>query len=144
MFIGSLKRQKPPWKSTPTASLTAIYGPDWKLSLIHPVSEPCEYDRRTKWMITGTVAFAAATAPMSASIFYRKKTARVHSTADRLTSLAAIPSMAEDFDASQTIINLSVALLLLSSSIFPLWWSSLSETLGDAPSSSAPSSSTSR
>lgn len=38
--------------------------------------------------------------------------------------------MADDFGVSQTIINLSVALFHLSSSIFPLWWSSFSETLG--------------
>jgi multidrug resistance protein len=43
---------------------------------------------------------------------------------------AALPQLSEDLNVSTTIANLSVALYMLSMSIFPLWWSSFSETLG--------------
>jgi multidrug resistance protein len=38
--------------------------------------------------------------------------------------------MSEEFDVSSTVVNLSVAFYMLAMSIFPLWWSSFSETLG--------------
>ena len=38
--------------------------------------------------------------------------------------------MSEDLHTTTTITNLSVAVYMLSMSIFPLWWSSFSETLG--------------
>ncbi len=38
--------------------------------------------------------------------------------------------MTKEFDVSATVVNLTVALYMLSMSIFPLWWSSFSETLG--------------
>jgi multidrug resistance protein len=44
--------------------------------------------------------------------------------------LAALPQLSTDLHVSPTIANLSVALYMLSMSIFPLWWSSFSETLG--------------
>lgn len=43
---------------------------------------------------------------------------------------AALPQLSKDLHVSPTITNLSVALYMLSMSIFPLWWSSFSETLG--------------
>jgi MFS family permease len=43
---------------------------------------------------------------------------------------AALPELSKDLDTTPTITNLSVALYMLSLSIFPLWWSSFSETLG--------------
>lgn len=43
---------------------------------------------------------------------------------------AALSRLAEEFHASQTLTNLTVALYLLSMAIFPLWWSAFSETLG--------------
>lgn len=48
-------------------------------------------------------------------------------------SAIIMPSLgliSQEFDVSSTIANLSVALYMLSMSIFPLWWSSFSETLG--------------
>ena len=45
-------------------------------------------------------------------------------------SLAALPQLARDLNTTPTITNLSVALYMLSMSIFPLWWSSFSETIG--------------
>lgn len=38
--------------------------------------------------------------------------------------------MAKEFHTTETITNLTVALYMLSMSIFPLWWSAFSETLG--------------
>jgi multidrug resistance protein len=44
--------------------------------------------------------------------------------------IASLPQIARDFNTTATITNLSVAMYMLSMSIFPLWWSSFSETLG--------------
>lgn len=44
--------------------------------------------------------------------------------------IAALPQLSADLDTTPTITNLSVAMYMLSMSIFPLWWSSFSETLG--------------
>src|SRR5690349_4818038 len=38
--------------------------------------------------------------------------------------------MADDFNVSHTTTNLTVAMYMHAMSIFPLWWSSFSETLG--------------
>lgn len=46
---------------------------------------------------------------------------------DRTASLLQV---SEDLHTTPTITNLSVAMYMLSMSIFPLWWSSFSETLG--------------
>src|SRR5436190_19144871 len=43
---------------------------------------------------------------------------------------AALSQVAESLHTTPTITNLNVALYMLSMSIFPLWWSSFSETLG--------------
>jgi multidrug resistance protein len=64
-------------------------------------------------MITFVVAVAAAAAPMGSSII-----------------LPALGDITAEFNSSPTIVNLSVAMYMLSMSIFPLWWSSFSETLG--------------
>lgn len=42
------------------------------LSLIPETENPYHYGKKAKWLITGVVAIAAATAPMGASIFYRE------------------------------------------------------------------------
>ena len=38
--------------------------------------------------------------------------------------------MTKEFGVSATLVNLTIALYMLAMSIFPLWWSSFSETLG--------------
>ena len=43
---------------------------------------------------------------------------------------AALPDVAKELNSTATVTNLSVAFYMLSMSIFPLWWSSFSETLG--------------
>ncbi|KAG8158666.1 hypothetical protein KVR01_011788 [Diaporthe batatas] len=84
-----------------------------QLALIPEVERPYDYTRKTKWMVTFIVAAAACTAPLGSSILY-----------------PALAEMAEYFHTTETIINLSVAFYMLAMSIFPLWWSSFSETLG--------------
>jgi multidrug resistance protein len=84
-----------------------------RFSLVPETTEPYLYPRRTKWIITFTVAAAAAAAPMGSAII-----------------MPCLLTIAHDFSVSNTVTNLSVALYMLSMSIFPLWWSSFSETLG--------------
>ncbi|KAK6441618.1 hypothetical protein LTR95_002156 [Oleoguttula sp. CCFEE 5521] len=84
-----------------------------RLAVIAEVTEPYDYTRRKKWTVTFIVAVAAAAAPMGSSII-----------------LPVLTDITETFQAKPTVINLSVALYMLSMSIFPLWWSSFSETLG--------------
>lgn len=59
------------------------------------------------------VAIAAAAAPMGSAII-----------------MPVLIPIAEAFHSTETIANMSVAVYMLSMSIFPLWWSSFSETLG--------------
>jgi multidrug resistance protein len=80
---------------------------------IAEVTEPYDYSRRRKWTITFVVAVAAAAAPMGSSII-----------------LPALADISRTFDSTPTVVNLGVAMYMLSMSIFPLWWSSFSETLG--------------
>ncbi|CZT45247.1 related to dityrosine transporter [Rhynchosporium secalis] len=84
-----------------------------RFAVIPEVERPYEYKNSTKWFITFQVAIAAAAAPMGSAIL-----------------LPALPELAIDLNTTPTITNLSVALYMLSMSIFPLWWSSFSETLG--------------
>ncbi|KAF2399627.1 MFS general substrate transporter [Trichodelitschia bisporula] len=84
-----------------------------RFALIPETPQPTLYTRRTKWSITALIALCAAAAPMGSAII--------------MPSLLIIAS---DFNSSPTVTNLAVALYMLSMSIFPLWWSSFSETLG--------------
>ncbi|KAI9778535.1 MAG: hypothetical protein M1835_004908 [Candelina submexicana] len=84
-----------------------------RFTIVAEVKEPHDYNRRLKWFITSVIAAAAAAAPMGSAIFF-----------------PSLPEIAVDLHTTPTITNLSVALYMLSMSIFPLWWSSFSETLG--------------
>ncbi|KAH8912039.1 MFS general substrate transporter [Coniochaeta sp. PMI_546] len=84
-----------------------------RFAVIPEIERPPEYTTKTKWIITAIIALAAAAAPIGAGIFY-----------------PALPEMSVDLKTTPTITNLAVALYMLSMSIFPLWWSSFSETLG--------------
>ncbi|KAI1756369.1 major facilitator superfamily domain-containing protein [Xylaria castorea] len=83
------------------------------LSLVPEVDRPYHYDNGVKWTLTLFVAAAACAAPMGSSIFY-----------------PSLGEIAADLKVTATVVNLSVAVYMLSMSIFPLWWSSFSETLG--------------
>lgn len=84
-----------------------------RFAIVPEVTSPYQYPRRTKWLITFIIAVAAAAGPMGSAVI-----------------MPTLGSIAEDFHVSPTITNLSVALYMLSMAIFPLWWSSFSETLG--------------
>ncbi|TKA68493.1 hypothetical protein B0A55_08792 [Friedmanniomyces simplex] len=77
------------------------------------VTDPYDYTRRKKWTITFIIACAGAAAPMGSSLI-----------------LPALRDIGATFHVTETIVNLSIAFYMLSMSIFPLWWSSFSETLG--------------
>ncbi|KAK7732046.1 hypothetical protein SLS57_001026 [Botryosphaeria dothidea] len=83
------------------------------LCLIPEVSNPYEYSRKIKWTITFFVALAGMAAPTGSAII-----------------LPALNDIAADLNSTPTITNMSVSFYMLSMSIFPLWWSSFSETLG--------------
>lgn len=84
-----------------------------RLTIIPEVENSYHYARRTKWFITTIVAICAMAAPMGSAIV-----------------MPALQDIAKGFGASSTIANMSVAVYMLAMSIFPLWWSSFSETLG--------------
>jgi multidrug resistance protein len=84
-----------------------------RFALISETTEPTRYPRRTKWIITLVVAVAAAAAPTGSAII-----------------MPALQEVSRYFHSSDTVTNLSMAMYMLSMSIFPLWWSSFSETLG--------------
>ncbi|RFU29913.1 hypothetical protein B7463_g6449, partial [Scytalidium lignicola] len=84
-----------------------------RFALIAEVENPYDYPNRRKWLITCLVALAAGAAPMGSAIFF-----------------PALPQITQELHTNATITNLNVALYMLSMSIFPLWWSSFSETFG--------------
>ena len=84
-----------------------------RFTLVAEITDPYAYSRRLKWWLTFVISVAGSAAPMATSII-----------------LPALVDITRDFDSTATVVNLSVALYMLSMSIFPLWWSSFSETLG--------------
>ncbi|KAK4241631.1 hypothetical protein C8A03DRAFT_40986 [Achaetomium macrosporum] len=96
--------------AVPRARRRGLLG---RFTIIPEVERPYEYKNSTKWMITAIVALAAAAAPMGSAIF-----------------LPALHSMSADLKVSETVTNLTISFYMLAMSIFPLWWSSFSETLG--------------
>ncbi|KAF2871474.1 major facilitator superfamily domain-containing protein [Massariosphaeria phaeospora] len=84
-----------------------------RLTIIPEVKNPYHYARKTKWLITVIVAVCAMAAPMGSAIV-----------------MPVLADIAEDFGASHALANMSVAVYMLAMSIFPLWWSSFSETAG--------------
>ncbi|KAJ3554577.1 hypothetical protein NPX13_g10579 [Xylaria arbuscula] len=83
------------------------------LSLTPEVDKPTYYNNALKWVLTSFVAIAASAAPMGSAILY-----------------PSLEEISAEFHVSATIVNLNIAVYLISMSIFPLWWSSFSETLG--------------
>ncbi|KAL5417905.1 hypothetical protein PMIN03_001394 [Paraphaeosphaeria minitans] len=83
------------------------------LTIIPEVENSYHYARKTKWFITAIVAACAMGAPMGSAIV-----------------MPALQDIAKAFGASSTLANMSVAVYMLSMAIFPLWWSSFSETAG--------------
>ncbi|KAL2009874.1 hypothetical protein VTN00DRAFT_5681 [Thermoascus crustaceus] len=94
----------------PRSKRRGLFG---QFTLLAEVENPKTYPRKTKWFITFVVAVAAAAAPLGSSIFF-----------------PSLSQVSRDLNTTPTITNLSIALYMLSMSIFPLWWSSFSEALG--------------
>lgn len=84
-----------------------------RFALIPEVENPEHYARQTKWFLTFIVAFCAMAAPMGSAIV-----------------MPVLQEISTAFNATETVTNMSVAVYMLSMSIFPLWWSSFSERLG--------------
>jgi hypothetical protein len=84
-----------------------------RFTLIPEVEQPYHYTRKTKWFITFIVAICAMAAPMGSAIV-----------------MPVLSDISIAFNATHTVTNMSVAVYMLSMSIFPLWWSSFSERLG--------------
>ncbi|KAH8742776.1 major facilitator superfamily transporter [Diaporthe sp. PMI_573] len=84
-----------------------------RFAIVPEVNNPYNYRNSTKWGITATISLATVVAPMGSSIFY-----------------PALGALVDEFDTSETIINMSVALYMLSMAIFPIWWSAFSEQFG--------------
>jgi multidrug resistance protein len=84
-----------------------------RFTLIPEVENSYHYTRKTKWLITFVVAICAMAAPMGSAIV-----------------MPVLSDISIAFNATHTVTNMSVAVYMLSMSIFPLWWSSFSERLG--------------
>ncbi|EXJ89898.1 hypothetical protein A1O3_02965 [Capronia epimyces CBS 606.96] len=84
-----------------------------RFALVAEVTEPVDYNNRTKWFITLTVAIAAAAGPAGSGII-----------------LPTLDQVATELHTTATTTNLSIALYMLSMAIFPLWWSAFSEASG--------------
>ncbi|OOQ87176.1 putative MFS multidrug resistance transporter [Penicillium brasilianum] len=99
-----------PAVKVPRLKRRGLFG---QMTLVAEVEDPKTYPRKMKWFITFIVAVAGATAPMGSSVFF-----------------PSLSQVARELHTTATIANLSIALYMLSMSIFPLWWSSFSERLG--------------
>ncbi|CAK7198733.1 hypothetical protein SEUCBS139899_001397 [Sporothrix eucalyptigena] len=94
----------------PRSKRRGLFG---SFAILPEVERPYEYQNKTKWLITLIVALSAAAGPLGSSIFY-----------------PSLSQLATDMHTSHTVANLTIALYMLAMGIFPLWWSSFSETLG--------------
>ncbi|KAL1898784.1 hypothetical protein Sste5346_003191 [Sporothrix stenoceras] len=94
----------------PRSKRRGLFG---QFAILPEIEKPYEYRNKTKWLITLIVALSAAAGPLGSSIFY-----------------PALAQLASDLHTSHTVANLTIALYMLAMGIFPLWWSSFSETLG--------------
>ncbi|KAJ5172917.1 hypothetical protein N7492_005510 [Penicillium capsulatum] len=99
-----------PAVKVPRSKRRGLFG---QLALVAEIENPKTYARKMKWFITFIVAWAGAGAPMGSAIF-----------------LPSLSQVTRELHTTTTISNLSIALYMLSMSIFPLWWSSFSERLG--------------
>lgn len=106
----SVRSIRPPAVKVPRAERRGLLA---RFCFIDEVTNAWDYSNKMKWLITAIVAVAGAAAPMGSSII-----------------LPALVDITRDFNSTATVVNLSVAMYMLSMSIFPLWWSSFSETLG--------------
>jgi multidrug resistance protein len=100
------------------------------VTILAEIEDPYQYPYRTKWFVVFLVAYAAAAAPLGSAIFFRMSLSerKTPALADRV--IASLSQVAAELETTPTIVNLTVALYMLSMAIAPLWWSSLSEVFG--------------
>lgn len=113
----------------PRSKRRGLFG---RFSIVAEVEEPRHYSRKTKWYITFVISMAAVAAPLGSTIILCANSQPllfIERDADRVV-VAALPDVAKELNTTATVTNLSVAFYMLSMSIFPLWWSSFSESLG--------------
>lgn len=113
-------------RKIPHSQRRGLFG---RFTILAEVDEPKLYSRNVKWFITFVVAMAAIAAPLGSTIIFRKWVCTLPLTI-HLQNIASLSQIADDLHTTPTITNLSAALYMLAMSIFPLWWSSFSETLG--------------
>ncbi|MCJ1468498.1 hypothetical protein MMC07_007127 [Pseudocyphellaria aurata] len=94
----------------PRTKRRGLFG---RFTILAEIEEPKDYNNKTKWFITFIVSLAALAAPLGSTIIF-----------------PALSDIIESFHTTAKIANLSVALYMLGMAIFPLWWSSFSETFG--------------
>ncbi|KAJ3501024.1 hypothetical protein NM208_g17021 [Fusarium decemcellulare] len=99
-----------PLSIVPRSKRRGLFG---SLTVVPEITYPPDYKSSTKWGLTFIIALATAAAPLGSTVVY-----------------PALPVLAREFNASETITNLSVALYMISMAIFPIWWSSFSEEFG--------------
>jgi len=97
-------------RKVPRSKRAGLLG---RFTILYEAEEPKDYPRPIKWWVTTIIACAAVTAAMGSSII-----------------LPALPEIERTFHTTPFVTNLSVAFYMLSMSLFPLWWSSFSETAG--------------
>lgn len=117
----------PPPVTVPRSKRRGLFG---SLTILAEVEVPKHYPRNTKWFITFVIAVAAAAAPLGSAIFFRRSFLLLSACIHANFNVAALGQVSKDLNTTNTVTNLSVALYMLSMSIFPLWWSSFSERLG--------------
>ena len=94
----------------PRSKRRGLFG---RFAVLPEIERPYDYQDKTKWLITLVIALSAAGGPMGSSILY-----------------PSLSELAREMHTSDTVANLTIALYMLAMAIFPLWWSSFSETLG--------------
>ena len=109
----ALERTNTPKKPLVKVARSQRRGLFARFALIAEVTEPKDYKNSTKWFITFIIGIAAAAAPVGSAIIF-----------------PTLDQIAKEFNSTAAIVNLSVALYMLSMAIFPLWWSAFSETSG--------------
>ncbi|OTA81396.1 hypothetical protein M434DRAFT_37543 [Hypoxylon sp. CO27-5] len=97
-------------ETVPRSQRRGLFG---GFTIIPEVTNPYDYNKRTKWAMTIIVAVAAATSSTGSSIFY-----------------PALSEVAVALNTTPTVTNLSLAFYMLAMSFTPLWWSAYTETLG--------------
>ncbi|RPB25071.1 MFS general substrate transporter [Terfezia boudieri ATCC MYA-4762] len=106
--------QEPVQEPAPIDTGAASNGNELARFVVIPeVQNPSEYTRGVKSLITAIVGLACAAPPMGSAVLF-----------------PALNLISKDFNASDSITNLNVALYMGSMAVFPMYWSRFSEVHG--------------